>query len=317
MKIECPRCGEKVEYSPGAVQTCSYCQVRLQMPAAAQLPEDLRTQWFRELAAAKAKEEKLRKKQEADERRRKQKELRDARQREIAVQRNASQPLSAKTLQPSATGSSVFPNGRTLRSRSLADRAVYLFDPKFERYITPDIISLFWVLCLILALLGVAIFALGTLRIALPQETSVPVVRPDEVVYREGTLTDLIAEGEFEKMMAESRETETPEEPQVRPVAAQKRPKFDPDAIRAEYSKLSLDQLRAELTKLEKAHPSSRTEWVYSHCFLYPLWIAAALVATVLCLLIIRMACEFLCVIFNIATHLKELREALPATVRG
>jgi DNA-directed RNA polymerase subunit RPC12/RpoP len=71
VKIECPRCGEQVEYRPGTVQRCLYCGARLRLPEVGQLPEHLRGQWFKEQAAAKAKDEKRRKKLEAAERERK------------------------------------------------------------------------------------------------------------------------------------------------------------------------------------------------------------------------------------------------------
>ena len=99
VKIECPRCGEQVEYSPGVVQACPYCQVSLRLPEVNQLPEHLRSQWFKEQAAAKAKEEKRRQKLEAEERRRKEKERQAARENQLAPTRTETQTRSHGTAQ--------------------------------------------------------------------------------------------------------------------------------------------------------------------------------------------------------------------------
>lgn len=80
MKIQCPRCGEKVEYMPGATKTCTYCKVSLQLPEVDQLPESLRMQWHKERAVAKAKDGKRRDAEIAEEERRKEKEKRAAEQ---------------------------------------------------------------------------------------------------------------------------------------------------------------------------------------------------------------------------------------------
>lgn len=317
MTIDCPRCGEKVEYSPGAVQTCSYCKVSLRLPEVNQLPEELRNQWFRELAAVRAKEEKRRKKLEAEERRRKQTEQQVARERAIAARREEIQrqqnemPLIHTDGPPSLRRPESPPHGK-----GIANRLVYVLDPKFERCITPQIIRVFWALSLVLALLGVLIYALGSFQVALPRSVPVPNSLPDEVVCRESVLTDLIDDKELEQMLAESRPEPSTESRDLPPARVDNKPSLDLAAIRDEYEELSLKQLRAEMKKLEKAHPLYRTEWVYRHTLLYPLWVAAAAVAAVLNLLIIRMACEFLCVVFNIATHLSELRQALPSAVR-
>lgn len=308
MKIECPRCGEQVEYRPGAVQVCSYCRVSLQLPDVNQLPEHLRSQWFKEQAAAKAKEEKRRQKMEAEERR-KQKERQTVRERTLAATRAEMQSLDV-------TGPAILIHkSRKTSRKSFVDRLIYALDPRFERYITPQIIRVFWALSLILALLAVMIYALGSLQTALPRTISVPNTRPREVVYRESVIADLIEIKEFEQMMAESRREEPPEprEPSP-PVSADDKPKIpkpDPKDIRNEYEKLSLEQLRANLAKLEQEHPTHRTEWVYQQTLLYPLWVSAAVVTVVLNLLIIRMVCEFVCVVFNIAAHLSEIRRSL------
>ena len=78
MTIECPQCGEKVEYEPGAVQICSYCKVSLRLPEVNQLPEDLRNQWLQEQAAIKARKAKQLKKLETAKQRRKEEEQRQA-----------------------------------------------------------------------------------------------------------------------------------------------------------------------------------------------------------------------------------------------
>ncbi|NLS92468.1 MAG: DUF4282 domain-containing protein [Planctomycetaceae bacterium] len=166
----------------------------------------------------------------------------------------------------------------------------------------------------------VMIYALGSLQTALPRVISVPNTRPREVVYRESVIADLIEIKEFEQMMAESRREEPPEsrEPSLPTSAGDKpkTPKPDSKDIRTEYEKLSLEQLRANLAKLEQEHPSHRTEWVYQHTLLYPLWVSAAAVTVLLVLLAIRMVCEFLCVVFNIATHLSEIRQSLSTAAR-
>ncbi len=313
MKIECPRCGEQVEYRPGAVQVCSYCKVSLQLPDVNQLPEHLRHQWFREQAAAKAKEEKLRKKAEAEERWRKAKEQQAVRERQLVESRTELQKQRPAE-PPSLTGQTKISPGK-----SFLDRIVYALDPKFERYITPQIIRVFWVLSLVLTFLGVLIYALGGLQTALPRKISVPNPRSDEVVYRESIIADLIEDKQFERMMAESRREEPQESTEPSPIAVDDKPKkLKPDFedIQNEYEKMSLEQLRATLEKLEREHPSHRTEWVYQHTVLYPLWVAAAAVAAVLSLLVLRMVCEFLCVVFNIATHLNEVRQSLSIAAR-
>lgn len=278
MKIECPRCGEQVDYSPGAVQVCSYCKVSLRLPEVSQLPEHLRSQWFKEQAAAKVKEEKRRQKLEAEERRRKEKERQAARENQRAATRTETQrvtgPPSLNQKTKKSTGNSFF------------DRVIYALDPRFERYITPQIIRVFWALSLVLALLAVMIYALGSLQTALPRTISVPNTRPRDVVYRESVIADLIEIKEFEQMMAESRREEPPEprEPSP-PISADDKPKTpNPDSkdIRCEYEKLSLEQLRVNLAKLEQEHPSHRTEWVYQHTLVYPLWVSAAVVTVLL-----------------------------------
>ncbi|MGI6416467.1 MAG: DUF4282 domain-containing protein [Thermoguttaceae bacterium] len=56
-------------------------------------------------------------------------------------------------------------------------------------------------------------------------------------------------------------------------------------------------------------------EWVFEQTLLYPLLVAAAIVSAVLALLAVRIVCEFLCVVFNIAAHLGEIRQSLPVLV--
>lgn len=138
MKIECPRCGEQVDYSPGAVQVCSYCKVSLRLPEVNQLPEHLRSQWFKEQAAAKVKEEKRRQKLEAEERRRKEKERQTVSEKSLAATRAEIQGLDV------TAPAILVHKSREPSRKSFVDRLIYALDPRFERYITPQIIRVFW-----------------------------------------------------------------------------------------------------------------------------------------------------------------------------
>lgn len=307
MKIECPRCGEQVEYSPGAVRACAYCKVNLQLPQIGQLPETLRQEWQREQAAAQAREEKRRKKLELAERRNTEK-LRQAAAASPPAARREEPGDQEPARAPRPANRAAGPPG----SKGFRARIAYALDLKFERYITPQIIRLVWALSLVLALLGVSIYALGGLQAALPRRVSVHNPRPDEVLRREAVIAALIAEKEFAHRMAESRADERPRPQQPPPVAADEEPRSERERIRNEYGKLSVEELRARLVKLEEEYPSYRLEWVFQQTLLYPLLVAAAIVSAVLALLAVRIVCEFLCVVFNIAAHLAAIRQSLP-----
>lgn len=294
---------ERYERAPTVRSDCN-------CPLVNELPEDLRSQWFKEQAAAKAKQEKQRKRAEAEERRRREKEWPAAEERADAGKG------AGNAHQGGAGPSSLASRARGSFGRRLLARIVHVLDPKFERYITPEIIRLVWGLSLLLGFLGVSIYALGGLQAALPRRASLANVRPEVVLRREAIIGVLIEEKEFERSLAQVRSRETPETRERPQVAVDEKPALDWVKIHEEYERMGIEELRAAMGKLEKEYPSYRTKWLFRHTFLYPLWVAAGLAATVLGLLMIRVLCESLCVVFNIAIHLDELRKSLSVTTR-
>lgn len=201
------------------------------------------------------------------------------------------------------------PVGRPARS-PLA-RLIDMLDFRFERYLTPELIRLFWVVSLVLAAVSVCLSALGGLPYALPHRIQVENRLAFDTQRRMALIADLIEERE--RLQARKAAVAADAAPRAGfpQFDSAELPVAEPDP-RAEYRALgglTLDQLKAERARLEREFPTYRSEWVVRNSVIYVLTCVALLLVAVLALLVVRIVCEMLVVVFNIANHLQAIRE--------
>ncbi|MEX2285659.1 MAG: hypothetical protein WD648_01140 [Planctomycetaceae bacterium] len=175
------------------------------------------------------------------------------------------------------------------------------FDFGFKRYLTPCIVRHVWLWAVCLMGLGLMIQVAMYFYKSLPSRYAVSLPIPFEAQMRKSCLDDLIRKEE----MAEVRKAPEAKSPRenIRP-APPVAPTREPEAnLCDEYSKMTVSQLKAERKSLDKKFPETGTRWK-SWSIFYLAAAAAAVFATILTLVILRVCCEMLIVVFNIAASL-------------
>ncbi len=315
MKLPCPYCQDPIQYDlqlVGQKIACPSCKHHVIMTPLSQLSPEYQTEYHEE-------QERLKKKQETEERKRKAAEYKAAYKRKMAeeaVERKAAKAklraeLRADAIQRHlADGTSIAPDG-------FWNRLVYFLDLKFERYLTPQIIRIVWVLLLALSICGLGLTLLARLPTAAPR--SLQVINPQRASQynKIATLEQLILEKEREREQEEWEKQQKIRLQQRRQELQERQqqdeyevPKAQP-TLRDQYAKMSLEQLRNELNKLEQQYPEYLTKTDFTGAAWYALFAAATILSTIITLLICRVICEMCIVIFNIANCLVKMRELL------
>jgi hypothetical protein len=174
----------------------------------------------------------------------------------------------------------------------------------FKRYLTPWIMRHIWLWAVCLLGLGLTIQVAISVYKSLPRREVVSLAIPPEARMRKGFLDDLIRNKETpETTEPPRREFPAANVPPVPGVGPKREPEAD---WRDEYSKMTLRQLRAERKSLEERSPETGTRWTMWSIF-YLTTAVAAVLGTILTLVIIRVWCELIIVVFNIAASLTTI----------
>jgi hypothetical protein len=180
------------------------------------------------------------------------------------------------------------------------------FDFGFKRYLTPWIVRHVWLWAVCLLGLGLMIQVAMYVQKSLPTRETVSLPIPPDARMRKGFLDDLIRNKERPEV-AETPNNEFPRAPgNFRPgpgVAPRREPEAD---WRDEYSKMTLRKLKAERTSLDENFPETGTRWTAWSIF-YLASAAAAVLGTTLTLIILRVICELIIVVFHIAASLTTI----------
>ena len=197
---------------------------------------------------------------------------------------------------------SAFPKGTP-------SRFLDFFDFGFKRYLTPWIVRHIWLWTVCLLGLGLMIQVAIYVHKSLPSREVVNLAIPPEARMRKGFLDELIRNKERPEV------TETPrgEFPQRNVFPAPEAPEVarnrEPEpSWRDEYSKMTLRQLRKERESLDESFPETGTRWTLWST-LYLATAAAAVLGTILTLVILRVCCELIIVVFNIAASLTTIAD--------
>jgi hypothetical protein len=123
---------------------------------------------------------------------------------------------------------------------------------------------------------------------------------------RKGFLDDMIRNKEGPEVTETPRREFPPGSVVPAPGVAQER-EPEPD-WRDEYSKMTLRQLRKERESLDEKFPETGTRWTLWSTF-YLASAAAAVLGTILTLVVLRVCCELIIVVFNIAASLTTIAD--------
>jgi hypothetical protein len=195
---------------------------------------------------------------------------------------------------------SAFPKG-------VPSRFLNFLDFGFKRYLTPWIVRLTWLWAVCLLGLGLMIQVAIYLHKSLPSREVVRLDVPFEAKLREQFLDDLIRNKQRPEVAETPRDEFPPGNVPPAPELVRKR---EPEATwRDEYSKMTLRQLRAERESLGEKFPETGTRWTLWSTF-YLAAAAAAVLGTMLTLVVVRVCCELIIVIFNIAVSLTTIADS-------
>ncbi len=307
MKLPCPYCQESIEYDirlVGQTISCSYCKRPVSMPPLSRLAPEYQEEYQEE-------QERKQKKLEAEELKR-QKAERKRKAAEEAAERKAL--AAANRTQPKeAVRQWYFANNTRISPKGLWERFVYIFDLKFERYLTPQIIRIVWALVLLLSICALGLRLLTQLPNAAPQTVKVSNPQRGSQSDKIARLQQLIDQKTIE---APKKELSTPQTLQIRQEPRQPQfrndepPKAQPTPADP-YANMSLDQLKAELDRIEREYPPYLTEMDFRGTAWFILFSAVAVLSCIIGLLICRVICEMFIVVFNIANSLGKIRDTL------
>jgi len=306
MKLSCQYCGDDYEYDhqkAGHPVMCRYCKRTFAMPALEHLSNDDRQAYSKEW---NKKQEKIQKEKERiEENRRRERERKAAEERRRREQETRRQSLLLADLDP-ATPLPVPAKPR----RGLA----YYLDLRFERYLTPWIVRMTWLWTILATLLGIAIYAMVRLPAALPYEETVENDIPYAIRHEIAEIKTLI----FQKELFADNRQRRPQQRDGREGAVPAQEAEQPSIERAQkpnYAVMTLEQLKAKLAKLEQQYPETTKQMNLNRegMFFYILSVAATVIGGILSLLALRVTCEFLIVIFNIATSISVIRDLIKA----
>jgi hypothetical protein len=174
----------------------------------------------------------------------------------------------------------------------------------FKHYLTPWIVRHVWLWAVCLLGLGLMIQVAIYVHKSLPTQEVVSLAIPPEAKMRKGFLDDLIRNKETPKV------TEIPrgESPSGRIHAAPQVDREREPDWRDEYSKMALRQLKAERKSLDENFPETGTRWTLWSTF-YLVAAVAAVLGTILTLVTLRVCCEVIIVIFNVAASLTTIAD--------
>lgn len=200
------------------------------------------------------------------------------------------------------------------KRQTLGQKLVYFFDPMFDRYLTPWIIRVTWVLLLAMAGLSAAVFGYGHVAV-------LSALEPD--------LGD-VQRAEFELMKAESFLREMEEIRGVRrrpgnsrrqtasdvarPVPATQEAPRSQDPLADEKERVA--QARAALERAKASVPS-RSQMIVEHLPMMVLLYSLQLAAGILAVLWLRVLLEGGIVLFNIVSKLGSIDERLASMGGG
>ena len=158
--------------------------------------------------------------------------------------------------------------------------------------------------------LGTLIEVAINVRKSLPTQETVSLPVPSEARMKKTFIDYLIRDKETRKIVETPKVPETPtvrspEEAVPPAIATIRKPEPEP-GWRDEYSKLTLRQLKAERESLDEKFPETGTRWTAWSIY-YLAAAAAAVLGTVLVLVLLRVWCELIIVIFNIAVSLTTI----------
>jgi hypothetical protein len=180
-------------------------------------------------------------------------------------------------------------------------RFLDFLDFKFKRYLTPWIVRHVWLWGVCLLSLGLMVQVATYLYKSLPRLEEVSVAVPLDAKLRKDFVDDLIRNRKTPKV----QETPHVDEPR-RPapgVAQSRKPEVD---WHDEYSKMTLRQLIAERTSLDEKFPERGTRLTLWSIF-YLTAVVTAILGTILTLVALRVCCELMIVVFDIAASLTAI----------
>ena len=187
-------------------------------------------------------------------------------------------------------------------------RLIWLLDLKFERYLTPWIIRFTWLWTIVLILAGWSLYTAIGLYQVMPRRTEVQLSIPLQIEEEMRAISRLIAMKEWEDQQRTPRGGQQPPEPREEyspgPETAER-----PDPLE-KYKSMSLGQLKSELERLKKQYPESekRLTWNKVALAFYSTSVVGSVLSSCLFLLALRVVCELVIVIFNVASTLSEIK---------
>jgi hypothetical protein len=178
------------------------------------------------------------------------------------------------------------------------------FDFGFKRYLTPWIVRLVWVWGVCLLALGLLIQVAVYVHKSMPSKEVVRLSIPPDARMKKLLLDDLIQRKErSEVTRSPRRESAPPAVPSAPGVVPRREP--EPDWY-DQYAKMTLRQLRTERQSLEDKFPETGTKWTVWSVY-YLAAAGAAVLGTILTLVFLRVVCELIIVVFNIAMSLTTI----------
>lgn len=180
------------------------------------------------------------------------------------------------------------------------------FDFRFKRYLTPWIVRHVWLWGFCLLALGVAVQVARDVYKSLPTREVVRLHVPYEAQLRKNLLDRLLRKTTPDTTTDPKTEF-SPVRSLPEPEVSTRKPKQQKN-WEEEYGKMSPRQLKAERQSLEEKFPETGERWTSWSTF-YLATAAAAILGTILTLVVLRVCCEVLIVVFNIATTLTAIAD--------
>lgn len=292
MKLACS-CGQAFVYDhqkAGQQFQCKWCKRMVTVPPFQSLPPDDQATYRDELQKAQSEAERKKQVEAAREQAKLDKEKKRIDKEKARIEANQ------RKRQTNATG-------------GVLSRLIYFLDLRFERYLTPWIIRRTWVWAIcVMCLLLLSHLCLCSYR-ALPRREVVRQRIPMDVAEKKERLALLI--------MQKSLVAERPQ-PRIAPRTASVEPPRDeprrrtleqPQKEEDKYASMTLEQLQAEKADLDRRYAETKEEWVWGQWWFYGLAALIGVLSAVLALVSLRVACEFVIVVFNIAMALTAMKE--------
>lgn len=299
MKLTCA-CGQEFTYDAskaGQHFQCKWCKQILVMPPPGSLPVADQRVYREEINKIAAQAE-----------RKRQKELHE---KELAARK--------EQLRIEKEKARIEANQVRMRQQAEAPQRHFnlleLLDFKFKRYLTPWIIRFVWVWVFCGLLLASTIHVAVCAYKSLPKRETVSIVLAEDVIERKRAL-DVSIMLKRSRPAQEERQNHSDNKMPSRNTALRRTEEVPrQDAPRVEdrpadwlekYQKMALEQLLEEQKKLDSQFPTSKQQWA-AWSFYYLFSALSSILAAILTLVALRVGCECVIVIFNIAESLKTL----------